>query len=360
MGTCCSKRTAVVEPMTIRPQEIPQPQPQREAWVAKLEPAEKLSINLQPPVTIPGVPDDANRSPKRDGKTLQQGVTDESYETSPAWKQISTTSADTRQAKGTECGAEKLPSSTNQPSKGTLIMQRSDTVQLPTLPEEDQSANILPQYKINPTIPSDFHPSFPKGELELQCQTTIAKVTPKESEAHVRSKIQQLLLQWQESGQLAEIENHALSIPPSQTVDVELLSENLTSSQARYVKRLSGDSTSIETAKAYAIYFWLANNIIYDVGAWQAFLNEQAPLTTEPDAVLRERKSVCLGYAKLYHAVSSQAGLESTVFHGHIKTPRIFAPGGPQSEFEPCQSNSHSWNAVSTHRPTKIDTCTCV
>lgn len=92
--------------------------------------------------------------------------------------------------------------------------------------------------------------------------------------------------------------------------------------------------------KARAIFTWLHHNISYDV---VAFFNDKVQPST-PASTLASGLAVCEGYAGLFTAIATKAGLESIVIGGHGKgyghsTP---SPGAPV----PPKSAGHAWNAV--------------
>ncbi|KAI9793104.1 MAG: hypothetical protein M1816_001002 [Peltula sp. TS41687] len=94
------------------------------------------------------------------------------------------------------------------------------------------------------------------------------------------------------------------------------------------------------TDKARVIFTWLHHNIDYDV---QAFFNNNVQHST-PSSTLSSGLAVCGGYAGLFTALASKAGLESVVIGGHGKGYG-FTPVGPNSPIPP-YSAGHAWNAV--------------
>ncbi len=94
------------------------------------------------------------------------------------------------------------------------------------------------------------------------------------------------------------------------------------------------------TDKARAIFTWLHHNVAYDVVAF--FNNRVQPST--PASTLSTGLAVCEGYAGLFTAIATKAGLESVVVGGHGKGygHSNIPPGTPV----PPQSGNHAWNAV--------------
>ncbi|KAK5014606.1 hypothetical protein LTR39_003054, partial [Cryomyces antarcticus] len=94
------------------------------------------------------------------------------------------------------------------------------------------------------------------------------------------------------------------------------------------------------TDKARAIFTWLHHNIEYDTAA---FFGGSIKSST-PASTIASGLAVCEGYAGLFTALASKAGLESVVVGGHGKGYgyHALAPGAPLPPFE----SSHAWNAV--------------
>ncbi|KAI9882224.1 MAG: hypothetical protein M1823_006033 [Watsoniomyces obsoletus] len=97
------------------------------------------------------------------------------------------------------------------------------------------------------------------------------------------------------------------------------------------------------TDKARAIFTWLHHNIEYDV---QSFFNNSVKGST-PASTLRSGLAVCEGYAGLFTALATHAGLESVVIGGHGKgygfTPLSTNSG---TTTIPPYNAGHAWNGV--------------
>ena len=248
------------------------------------------------------------------------------------------------------CNATVTP--TSRPTSLSSLDARQCTASPAMIQEgvsqrERSNESVYSVLEVDCTIPDYFHPSCQKKDVEVQCQNIATMLLPKRSEVPFREDIQQLLIQWDMSRQLAEIENHALSIPASQTSTIEVLANGLTAAHAKYVRNLGGNQLHLLIAKAYAIYYWVANNIRYSVETWQDYLSGANTQNTDAETVLQERTSVCTGYANLYQALAIAAGLEAKVIHGNVKLWRHLSQEGPDSVFEPSRTNAHFWNAVS-------------
>ncbi|KAL8933671.1 MAG: hypothetical protein Q9211_005650, partial [Gyalolechia sp. 1 TL-2023] len=103
--------------------------------------------------------------------------------------------------------------------------------------------------------------------------------------------------------------------------------------------QLVGPFTS-PTDQARAIFTWLHHNIAYDI---ISFCNNAVKPST-PANTLATGLAVCQGYAGLFTAIASKAGLESLVVSGHGKGAG-FSPLPPGQPI-PSEYSTHAWNAV--------------
>lgn len=107
------------------------------------------------------------------------------------------------------------------------------------------------------------------------------------------------------------------------------------------------------TDQARAIFTWLHHNIHYDIIA----LCNNAVKPSTPASTLATGLAVCEGYAGLFTAIASKAGLESLVVSGHGKGAgwSPLKPGQPI----PAEFSTHAWNAVKIDNGEwkLIDTC---
>ncbi|KAI9678717.1 MAG: hypothetical protein M1817_005774 [Caeruleum heppii] len=94
------------------------------------------------------------------------------------------------------------------------------------------------------------------------------------------------------------------------------------------------------TDKARVIFTWLHHNVAYDVDSF--FAGTVGPAT--PSSTLTSGLAVCAGYAGLFAALATKAGLECVVISGHGKGFGFTAltPGAPI----PAYNAGHAWNAV--------------
>ena len=98
---------------------------------------------------------------------------------------------------------------------------------------------------------------------------------------------------------------------------------------------------SSATDQARCIFTWLHHNVEYDVVSF--FNNAVKPST--PAATLTSGLAVCEGYAGLFTALATKAGLESVVVGGHGKGFGFTASLGPGAAI-PAENSNHAWNAV--------------
>ena len=99
-----------------------------------------------------------------------------------------------------------------------------------------------------------------------------------------------------------------------------------------------GRPARTDREKARVIYRWLAQNIAYDVEALRR--GDIRNSDVQPMAVLRRRKSVCDGYARLFLELGQRMGLEVERVVGYGK-----GAGSEAGQPIPPGSN-HAWNAV--------------
>jgi hypothetical protein len=96
------------------------------------------------------------------------------------------------------------------------------------------------------------------------------------------------------------------------------------------------------TDKARAIFAWLHHNIVYDV---HGFLNKCIPRGQTPAETIFSGKAVCEGFARVYEAVATRAGLACVVVTGHGKGFG-FKPVLAGEPPPPKKPTGHAWNAV--------------
>lgn len=122
------------------------------------------------------------------------------------------------------------------------------------------------------------------------------------------------------------IRTYVEEIPKSSEHDLDSLANNL-------IKDKKNDSE-----KAYAIYYWLTNNIKYDVlGLKSGNLGDLSPV-----GVLKSRLTVCSGYSRLFVALGKRAGLDVKEIVGDAKGYGGLGGGG------------HAWNAVKINGEWKL------
>jgi hypothetical protein len=98
------------------------------------------------------------------------------------------------------------------------------------------------------------------------------------------------------------------------------------------------------TDKARALFTWLHHNIAYNT---EAFWSGNVKPST-PNSTLATGLAVCEGYAGLFTALASKAGLESVVVGGHGKGVGFSAL--KKGERVPPYDGNHAWNAVRIDR----------
>ncbi|KAI4174849.1 MAG: hypothetical protein LQ348_006299 [Seirophora lacunosa] len=136
-------------------------------------------------------------------------------------------------------------------------------------------------------------------------------------------------------------DNHAAKFPKETVPSIDWLASQLVA------------PFTSPTDQARAIFTWLHHNIAYDI---ISFCNKTYQRST-PAKTLATGLAVCEGYAGLFTAIASKAGLESVVVSGHGKGAGFspLAPGEPI----PAEYSTHAWNAVKIDNGEwkLIDTC---
>ncbi len=118
--------------------------------------------------------------------------------------------------------------------------------------------------------------------------------------------------------------------------------------------------------KAGAIYYWITQNISYDLKEAQkpqqtiefSYSNEQekAKLLQEHNdkiihKVLKKQKAICDGYARLFKSVCELSGIECVMISGTSKTTP--ADIGKEPKY-----SDHSWNAIKINQQWQLIDCT--
>ncbi|MCJ1479374.1 hypothetical protein MMC13_008059 [Lambiella insularis] len=239
-----------------------------------------------------------------------------------------------------------LPTTPNLPSRTTPILpdrpRCRDSSAEPTrkLPPGDippTPARPLPSPKANgvsglpngqaqnaipPPVPLGSRPDLSKILATKPKTTTAPSVGPRPSAASSSS------FSCLKCRDFSGPDNHAAMFPRHTVPSLDWLATQLTT------------PFPSETDKARAIFTWLHHNVSYDV---EAFFNDRIQPST-PISTLSTGMAVCEGYAGLFTALATKAGLESIVLSGHgmgfgLST---IGPGEPL----PPESSNHAWNVV--------------
>lgn len=133
----------------------------------------------------------------------------------------------------------------------------------------------------------------------------------------------------------------ALSYKNEQLTNIPELSQKLT------------DGLSTDTERFRAIYMWICQNIANDyalyfrnMGKRYKYRNDSLKLKEWNDKfrnisikkLLKNRRTICTGYAYLLQQFSEQLGIPCEIIHGYARTSTI--------DVEKLTSPNHSWNAV--------------
>jgi hypothetical protein len=110
----------------------------------------------------------------------------------------------------------------------------------------------------------------------------------------------------------ADADPHALGAPASASRSIPELS-----------KYLCGPPMHSDEERLRAIYAWITQNIAYvDSTDGKELWSKPADIRRQrPDAVLRNRTAVCLGYANLFQALATAADIPCEVISGIVREP---------------------------------------
>lgn len=139
-----------------------------------------------------------------------------------------------------------------------------------------------------------------------------------------------------QSASFTKIDEYARNTPTDAEKDV--------SSLVKYLIR----PTKNDTEKARAIYIWITNKIAYDT---DTFFSGNLH-NTDPEEVIKTKKTICCSYAALYQKMAQMAGLDVIKIDGAAKGFG-YTLGTPIGD-----AKSHSWNAVRIDGQWKMLDCT--
>ncbi|MFM7024412.1 MAG: transglutaminase domain-containing protein [Flavobacteriales bacterium] len=121
----------------------------------------------------------------------------------------------------------------------------------------------------------------------------------------------------------AEADQRAAKVPKKQKRSYKKLTHYLT------------DGLGSDEEKVRAIYMWMTENIRYDVYSYARGKNKKR----SPDAILKRKKVLCNGYADLFEAMCTEAGIKNFQVTGYTKAGS-YEPG------DILVREDHVWNAV--------------
>lgn len=123
---------------------------------------------------------------------------------------------------------------------------------------------------------------------------------------------------------------------PAQSTDEKLGKAPITQT-FDYIKLAHAltDGVTGDSLKVKSIYLWMTSNLDYDV---YGFSTGQGSYT-DPDDILRHRKTVCLGYSILFDSLCSVAGINAECVWGYVYMPWY-------ETYDTLYLDSHAWNAV--------------
>ena len=295
-----------------------------------LTPASRSSVDLTPhrimapaydPATLPSLPPKASEGiAKKTRAPLKSRQTSLSTSNAASEARLHLQKAPPqlplRQVNAGESGNLSEPPSVARPSALSFALNKPSELP-PPLPSSRPSS---PQQGSTDLSHSDAPPPIP-----LASRPASKALLPSTSGAQIASKDRCLKCR-----DFSEPDRHAARFPRQSvpSTSTEWLAHQLTS------------PFPCLTDKARALFTWLHLNIEYDV---QAFFNGSINPST-PSSTISTGLAVCEGYAGLFSALATKAGLESVVVGGHGKGFG-FSPVAPNTPIPP-YSAGHAWNAV--------------
>lgn len=131
-----------------------------------------------------------------------------------------------------------------------------------------------------------------------------------------------ILLNFQASTQNFAIYDSINKIPESELKSIASLTA--------YIEK----STDSEMEKARAAFYWITNNIKYDV---KKYFKDKSS-NYEPDLVFEKKKALCAGYSNLFRYMCSQMNIKSEIVIGYTFD-------GKYKKGEQLNEANHAWNA---------------
>ena len=132
-------------------------------------------------------------------------------------------------------------------------------------------------------------------------------------------------------------ENLLSNIDKEKLKNIVLLSPKKTESELsdliNYLKNETGNLNLLE--KAYVVFYWMAENIIYD----KTELKDNKNKDSTPEGIYKYGKTICFGYSKLFAHISKCIGIETEYIKGYAK-------GFEYNPGEQIEKTNHEWNAI--------------
>ena len=132
-------------------------------------------------------------------------------------------------------------------------------------------------------------------------------------------------------------ENLLSNIDKEKLKIIVLLSPKKTESELSdlitYLKNETQNLNMVE--KAYVVFYWMAENIIYDKAVLEGNKNKDST----PEGIYKYGKTICFGYSKLFAHIAKSIGIETEYIKGYAK-------GSEYNPGEKMEKINHEWNAV--------------
>lgn len=180
------------------------------------------------------------------------------------------------------------------------------------------------------------------------CHSIVDKIKPKQHESLKRKLTYDMVDSMKAGGGIVELIEKELCSLPCHGCSIEEIGITLKTVTANLAFNCGLETDAMKKlADLYSIYFWVANNITYNVSGWADLIKGKYP-DVSCEYVLQHRLTVCNGYANVFSALAEEMGFDCVTIDGHFRTSLCDQKEDP-SYFSPDKANTHSWNGVSSN-----------
>ncbi len=222
------------------------------------------------------------------------------------------------------------------PIEAAAIVQPSHQEDFDSELRHDRSRDYAEQ-EIESIPPDNF---FPESEEEVRCKKIVRDLL---SDENIDSRVNNILISWEESELLSRIDSHVLSVSAlNRMTTIRELAAALTASNSGYLQEIE-KKKFVNLAKAYAIYSWISNNITFDIEKWKFALNSENVDKLNEHTILRKLQGLSEDFSSLFSALCTESGLRAQTVEGNLRRWKSLTG----EDFKPIEGNRHVWNVVS-------------